>query len=172
MFRKKTPPLPVDEKHADTVRRMREQGTRMHKDEADVALAGDEGLSPKMAVPVFFLVMGALYSLHALGVHREIPLQAPFIKHEWQTILFSGRPKAILGDALIDPILVAAAQALAICLAAAVPTTVTKYWRRARDNARGNIYISYWGLTVCFPFVGFFFVDFLWPILLDIVSGF
>jgi hypothetical protein len=86
--------------------------------------------------------------------------------------LSSAKPPALTGNAMADAALAAGLQSAAICLAAALLPLCARVWRKMRDNAQGNLYILFWGTTVCVPFVYLFVKDFFGPLLLDIFSMF
>ena len=162
---------PQDENSA-IVQQMRESGRHLQDDENTM-----EGLRGGSAAPTviitYLTIAGALFGAKIQGfAGGKLPWRLPHVDPRVNSLLFGAEPPSILHNATGDAALAAGAQALVVCVAAAVLPALTRFWRRLRDNAHGSMYVSFWGVSVIGPFVFFFLKDFLWPILRDIFSGF
>lgn len=150
------------------VERMRAQGGRLHVKEED---APEEHVSPAAVIfPAWLLIAGAFFAANMKGA-GALPFQLPHVDKRINTLLFGAQPPSLIGDATADAALAAAAQALLVCLVAGALPLCVHVWRRLRDNVRGSVYISFWGVSVLLPFLFFFLRDFLWPILSDLFGG-
>jgi hypothetical protein len=84
---------------------------------------------------------------------------------------FLGGARFFDGKAL-NAVSVALVQGLVLCLAAALLPMLVTLWARLRDNAHGNRYVTFWGVTIAAPLTWFFVADFFGPLLVSLVEGF
>jgi hypothetical protein len=150
----------------EIAKRMRAAGART-KGERDFALQeGDGGFPPGAVVLVFLAVTGAVYGASLAGIKGGLPVHLPAFLDKRFGPWLSAHPPTPTGSPA-DAILAAAAQAAAICLAALVLPVAVLLWRRGRDVSGGNLFISFWGVSVGLPFAVVLLKDFLWPLIRD-----